>query len=189
MSHRGGPDFAHLVDQLRRVQDGFAGADLPSEVAAEMLGRLSAVADTLAAHQVDPFDAPAGARLDLPGRGHPFLPPHVIDEWTDTRVQAHVTFTRYHLGGNGAAMGGAHAVLFNEILGRLSAGGGRPLSRTAYIHVNYRSVTPIGRRLNLDASVDRVEGRKRFVSGRLLDGIVTVADAEGLFVELLAGQP
>jgi hypothetical protein len=86
-------------------------------------------------------------------------------------------------------MGGAHAVLFNEILGRLSAGGGRPLSRTAYIHVNYRSVTPIGRRLELDATLDRVEGRKRFVSGRLLSGTVTVADAEGLFVELLAGQP
>jgi hypothetical protein len=189
MSQRGGQDFAYLVDQFRRVQDGFVGAVLPTEVAAEVVGQLSVIADTLAAHQVDPLDAPSGARLDLPGRGHPFLPPHVVDEWTDTHVRAHITFARFHLGGNGAAMGGAHAVLFNEILGRLSAGGGRPLSRTAYLHVNYRSVTPIGRRLELDATLDRVDGRKRFVSGRLLDGTVTVADAEGLFVELLAGQP
>jgi acyl-coenzyme A thioesterase PaaI-like protein len=113
----------------------------------------------------------------------------VIDEWTDTHVRAHVTFSRFHLGGNGAASGGAHAVLFNEILGRLSAGGGRPLSRTAYIHVDYRNVTPTSRRLELDATLDRVDGRKRFVSGRLRDGATTVADAEGLFVELLPGQP
>jgi acyl-coenzyme A thioesterase PaaI-like protein len=104
-------------------------------------------------------------------------------------VRAHATFNRFHLGGNGAASGGAHAVLFNEILGRLSAGGGRPLSRTAYIHVDYRSATPTGRRLELDATLDRVDGRKRFVSGRLRDGATTVADAEGLFVELLPGQP
>jgi hypothetical protein len=189
MSQRGGQGFADLVDQFRRLQDGFVGAGLPAEVASDVLNRLRGVADTLSAHQVDPVDAPSGARLDLPGRGHPFLPPHVVDEWTDAHVRAHVTFARFHLGGNGAAMGGAHSVLFNEILGRLSAGGGRTLSRTAYIHVNYRSVTPIGRRLELDATLDRVEGRKRFVSGRLLSGTVTVADAEGLFVELLAGQP
>ncbi|MBB2773153.1 UNVERIFIED_ORG: hypothetical protein GGE11_004087 [Mycolicibacterium obuense] len=189
MPQRGGPHFADLVEQLRRVQDGFVGARLPSKTGAVVLEQLSDIADTLAAHQVAPLDAPAGARLDLPGRGHPFLPPHVVDEWTETRVRAHVTFARYHLGGNGAATGGAHAVLFNEILGRLSAGGGRPLSRTAYVHVNYRSVTPIGRRLEIEATLDRIDGRKRFVSGRLLDGTVTVADAEGLFVELLPGQP
>ncbi|MBB5160612.1 hypothetical protein [Mycobacterium sp. AZCC_0083] len=50
-------------------------------------------------------------------------------------------------------------------------------------------MTPIGRRLELDATLDRVEGRKRFVSGRLRDGTATVADAEGLFVELFPGQP
>jgi hypothetical protein len=50
-------------------------------------------------------------------------------------------------------------------------------------------VTPTGRRLELDATLDRVQGRKRFVSGRLRDGTTAVADAEGLFVELLPGQP
>jgi acyl-coenzyme A thioesterase PaaI-like protein len=189
MGLRGGPHFAGLVHQVRRLQDGFTGANLPLDVAKDALDRLTVIADTMAAHQVDPLEAPAGARLDLPGRGHPFLPPHVIEEWTDARVRAQVTFTRLHLGGNGAASGGAHAVLFNEILGRLSAGGGRPLSRTAYIHVNYRSVTPIGRQLTVDATLDRVDGRKRYVTGRLCSGTDVVADAEGLFVELLPGQP
>ena len=41
----------------------------------------------------------------------------------------------------------------------------------------------------MDATVDRVGGRKRWASVRLFDGELTVADAEGLFVELLPGQP
>lgn len=188
-AQRGGPHFAELIEQIRRVQDEVVAAHVPVAAAAQIVGQLSEIADTLAAHGVTALDAPAGARLDLPGRGHPFLPAAVVDSWTDTEVRAHVTFTRYFLGGNGAATGGAHAVLFNEILGRLSAGGGRPMSRTAYIHVNYRRVTPVGRRLELEARIDRIEGRKRFASGRLLDGAVTVADAHGLFIQLLPGQP
>jgi hypothetical protein len=153
-SDRGGPHFADLIDQIRRVQDGVVAARLPADAAAQLVAQLAEVADVLAAHEVAALEAPAGARLDLPGRGHPFVPPHVVDKRTGSEVRAHVTFTRYFLGGNGAATGGAHAVLFNEILGRLSIGSGRPLSRTA----NYRHIT-IGRRLDIEAALDRIEGR------------------------------
>jgi predicted thioesterase len=63
------------------------------------------------------------------------------------------------------------------------------VARTAYLKVNYRAITPIGRELLVDATVDRVEGRKRWASARLFDGETPIADAEGLFVELLPGQP
>jgi hypothetical protein len=33
--------------------------------------------------------------------------------------------------------------------------------------------------------LDRIEGRKRFIAGRLLNDGVVVADAEGLFIETL----
>ena len=36
--------------------------------------------------------------------------------------------------------------------------------------------------------VDRIEGRKRFVSGELRHGDTVCAQAEGLWVELLPGQ-
>lgn len=157
-------------------------AQLPADVAARIAGELSEIADTLSAHRGAPTDAAAGARADLPGRGHPFLPPHVIDTWTGTEVRAHITYSDYFVGANGVAAG-AHSVVFSDILGRLSAGGGRPISRAAYLHVNFRSATPIGRRLDVEATLDRIEGRKRFISGRLLDGDVVVADAEGLFIE------
>lgn len=109
----------------------------------------------------------------------------MIDVWTDTEVRGHVTFNEYFAGAN-STTAGAIGVVFSDLLGRLSIGGGRAVSRAAYVHVNFRSVTPVGRRLEVEAAIDRIEGRKRFISGRLSDGDTVVADAEGLFVELAA---
>jgi acyl-CoA thioesterase FadM len=66
---------------------------------------------------------------------------------------------------------------------------GGPRQRTAYLHVNYRQIVPINQELQVDAWVDRVEGRKIFVSGRLSDGDTVLTDAEALFVLLKPGQP
>jgi acyl-CoA thioesterase FadM len=66
---------------------------------------------------------------------------------------------------------------------------GGPRQRTAYLHVNYRQIVPINQELQVDARVDRVEGRKIFVSGRLSDGDTVLTDAEALFVLLKPGQP
>ena len=55
------------------------------------------------------------------------------------------------------------------VLGRLAGAGGRPRSRTAYLHVNYRSVTPLDRELQVQAAVDRVEGRKIWITAALRD--------------------
>ncbi len=63
------------------------------------------------------------------------------------------------------------------------------LQRTAYLHVNYRQIVPIEKELQVDARVDRAEGRKIFVTGRLLDGETVLCDAEALFVKLNPGQP
>jgi predicted thioesterase len=54
---------------------------------------------------------------------------------------------------------------------------------------DYRNITPIGPELRVEAHVDRVEGRKRFLTGTTYhDGTLTAA-AEGLFVELRPGRP
>ena len=64
-----------------------------------------------------------------------------------------------------------------------------PYQRTAFLHVNYRQIVPVEKDLQVDAGIDRVEGRKIFVAGRLLDGEDVLAEAEALFVRLLPGQP
>ncbi|EUA34683.1 hypothetical protein I552_5472 [Mycobacterium xenopi 3993] len=66
---------------------------------------------------------------------------------------------------------------------------GGPYQRTAYLHLDYRTVVPIEKMLQVDAGVDLVDGRKIFVSGSLRDGDTLLTEAQGLFVLLKPGQP
>jgi acyl-coenzyme A thioesterase PaaI-like protein len=99
-----------------------------------------------------------------------------------------VRFTPFYHGGGGAVHGGVIPMLFDQVLGRLTNLPGRPRTRTAYLHVNYRQVTPIGPELRVDGAIDREEGRKLHVSGRLRQGDQLLADVEGLFIVLRPGQ-
>ena len=57
-------------------------------------------------------------------------------------------------------------MLFDTVLGLTSSVlTGGPRQRTAYLHVNYRQIVPIEKKLQIEAGVDRVEGRKIFVRG------------------------
>jgi acyl-coenzyme A thioesterase PaaI-like protein len=185
----GGPAFPALVSGMRRLQDLVVGSNPPDEVVAAAADAIGRLVDLLEPWEVPEGRSPAGRREDLPGRGHPLLLPVVFDERTDDHLVGRVRFTRYHLGGNGAAHGGTVPLLFDEVLGRLSNSGGRPRARTAYLHVNYRAITPIGPELRVEARVEREEGRKRWVTGTLHHGDQLVADADGLFVVLRPGQP
>jgi acyl-coenzyme A thioesterase PaaI-like protein len=132
---------------------------------------------------------PAGRRIDLPGRGNPMLVPFIWDEITPEHSRGRATFRPFHLGGNSAAHGGTLPLLFDEVLGRAANTGFPHVARTAYLTVNYRQIAPLDVELQVDATVDRVEGRKRWASARLFHQEALIADAEGLFVELRPGQP
>jgi acyl-coenzyme A thioesterase PaaI-like protein len=185
---RGGESYAELIEAVRLLQDRLCAADVPETVMAQVASRLRDIAALLAEYEVPEAKAPIGLRFDLPGRGHPLLPPFVVTEWTDDLLRADVVFGRYYLGGNGAAHGGSIPLLFDEVLGILANTAG-PVARTAYLTTNYRHITRIGAPLRVEATVDKREGRKRYVAGRIYDGDVVVSDAEALFVELRPGQP
>lgn len=81
-------------------------------------------------------------------------------------------------------------LLFDHMFGMVSHAAGRPISRTAFLHVDYRKVTPIDAPLVVRGRVTGTEGRKAFVAAELLDGEHAVlAEANGLMVRLLPGQP
>jgi hypothetical protein len=187
---RGGAEFAALHTTQRLLQDRLAGAALPPELATEIDARLADICALLEAHQMPEPDRIDGWRPDLPGRGHPLLPPYLIDDETDTSLAGRVTFTRFYLGGNGAAHGGAHPLLFDDVFGRVMNHRQPGVSRTAYLKVNYRQVTPLNVELRWEVSRDRVEGRKRWGSGRLFSATgELLSDADALFLQLLPGQP
>ncbi len=116
-------------------------------------------------------------------------PPELIVEVLDNeRFEGTTLIGDYFLGVNGAAHGGIIAYIFDDILGRLSAGLDRAPSRTAYLKTDFRAITPVNERLRVHAWVEQIEGRKRFLRGEILHGDVVCAEADALFVELLPGQ-
>jgi acyl-coenzyme A thioesterase PaaI-like protein len=181
--------FVDLIATLRRLQDLSAGSR-PTVAAARQAARLAAAAaDRLSAYQVGEPDQIAGKQPHIPGRAQCMIPAVHYEQAEADAVRAHVTFSRFYLGGGGAVHGGALTLIFDKVLGRLAGAGGRPRSRTAYLHVNYRNIAPLDRELQLRASVDRIEGRKIWTSAALHDGATLLSDAESLFVTLKPGQP
>lgn len=188
-TERGGAAYSRFVELFRTLQDKVVSSSPSEELWDDVSGLVEKAIDLLEPWAAPEWQRPAGMRVDLPGRGNPLLVPFVWEEESDSHIRGRVMFRPFHLGGNGAAHGGTLPLLFDEVLGRLANSTGRAIGRTAYLKVNFRKITPIGITLQVDATVDRVEGRKRWVSARLLDDGNLVADAEGLFVELLPGQP
>lgn len=186
---RGGADYGRFVEAVRELQDHARAADAPDEVITEAANLVEMASQLLAPYDTDEWSSPSGRRMDLPNRGNVLQVPADLHVTDDGRVTGVAQFRRYYLGRNSAAHGGAVALLFDSMLGftafRLS--GGRA-QRTAFLHVDYRQVVPVGKQLQVEAGIDATEGRKIFVSGRILDGSDLLAEGHALFVKLKPGQ-
>lgn len=186
---QGGRDYGRFVEAVRTLQDHTRAADAPDAVVTRAADMIEAVNDLLAPYEADEWTTPSGRRMDLPNRGNIMQVPADLTAVED-EVDGVVRFRRYHLGRNGAVHGGAVAQMWDSVLGFAAFRLTRSLKqRTAYLHVNYRNIVPIEKDLQVDARVDRCEGRKVFVTGRLFDGDALLCDAEALFVKLNPGQP
>ncbi len=191
---KGGPDYGRFIDAVRKLQDHARAVDAPDEVITEAADLLEKVSALLSPFDTDEWESPSGRRMDLPMRGNILTVPMKVRngplKGTDGRIHGWARFARFHLGRNGAVHGGALGMLFDTVLGLTSSVlTGGPYQRTAYLKINYRHVVPIEKELQFDAGVDRVDGRKIFVSGRLRDGDTLLTEADALFVRLKPGQP
>jgi acyl-coenzyme A thioesterase PaaI-like protein len=170
--------------------DHAKAADAPDEVITEAAGLIEKVSALLAPYDADEWNSPSGRRMDLPNRGNVSSVPVHLEVTADNRIVGTALFRRFHLGRNGAVHGGALSLMFDSLLGFTAAKLTHSrFQRTAYLHVNYRKIAPIDKELQVEAGIDRIEGRKIFVTGRLCDGPDTLTEAEALFVRLKPGQP
>jgi acyl-coenzyme A thioesterase PaaI-like protein len=186
----GGPDYGRFVEAVRTLQDHARAADAPDDVITQAADLIEAASQLLAPYDADEWSSPSGRRMDLPNRGSVLGIPGDYHKTDDGRVAGTVCFRRFHLGRNGAAHGGCIAQLFDSLLGYTAFRLTQSLyQRTAFLHVDYRKIVPIETELQVDAWVDRVENRKMFISGRVLDGDTVLAEANALFVKLNPGQP
>lgn len=187
---KGGPDYGRFVDAVRRLQDHARAVDAPDEVITEAADQLEKLSALLSPYDADEWESPSGRRMDLFVRGNILTIPMSVRKAEDGRIQGWARFARFHLGRNGAVHGGALGMLFDTVLGLTSSViTGGPRQRTAYLKINYRHIVPIEKELQIDAGIDRVDGRKIFVSGRLTDGDTVLTEADALFVRLKPGQP
>jgi acyl-coenzyme A thioesterase PaaI-like protein len=184
----GGPDYGRLAENLRHLLDVVSGSRPPDDLVTRVADQLAEISAELEPFMVPEAEQVAGNRLDLVGRGQVLTPPVIWDELDGDHALGRTTLGRRFLGGRDAAHGGAIPLLFDEVLG-VVANIGRSFTRTAYLNVNFRAITPIDEPLRFEATVDRGEGRKWFINGRLLWNDTVCADAEGLFIELRPGQP
>ncbi|WP_026303397.1 PaaI family thioesterase [Jongsikchunia kroppenstedtii] len=186
---RGGVHYPEFIAQTRLAMDRVKAASPTDEQALAAIEKLKELNDILADAEVDEWSVPSWLRHDLPARGNITLPPYQVTGFSNTDgVRADLTFPRYTLGGNGAAHGGQIALVFDDLLGMTAALSTGQVTRTAYITINYRSVTPILKPLKVATSIDRIEGRKAFVRATMHDGETLCCEADGLFIALRPGQ-
>jgi len=181
--------YGELLGSVRQFLDHFAAARPDSDVINRLTRELRSWSSELARHSVGERDQFFARRFDLPDHGQCLSPRFSASEMTRDQIVGITHFGRFHLGGNGAVHGGVIPLLFDEVLGWLATSGGRPPCRTAYLHVDYRAIAPVGRDLQVRGEFTSEVGRKRLLHGTLMDGDTLCAEVEGLFVELKPGQP
>jgi len=185
-----GPGFGRFLTAMRRAQDLAVSADPDSGTWEQAADRAEELVKLL-----DPFEAaegvgPANRVPSLPGSGSLLMPPYRVTKFEADGVELTVQFSRYHVGGNYAVHGGVLPLMFDSMFGMVIHASGRPISRTGFLHVDYRAVTPIDAPLTMRGWVRDVEGRKAFVNAELRDADEKLlAEANGLMIRLLPGQP
>ncbi len=184
-----GPGFGRFVAAMRRLQDLAVSADPGDDVWDNAADRAEALVELLDPFRADQGVAPAGRTPDLPGMGSLLMPPWTLTKYSPDGCEMAGYFTRFHVGGNMAVHGGVLPLLFDHMFGMVAHAAGRPISRTAFLHVDYRKITQIDTPLLVRGRVTRIEGRKAFVSAELIDADEAVlAEGNGLMVRLLPGQ-
>lgn len=185
-----GPGFEPFVTGMRRLQDLAVSAAPDGDTWVEAAERVAELIALLEPSMADEGAGPAGRMPSMPGAGNLLMPPFRVTRMAPDGVELTVRFSRFHVGGNYAVHGGVLPLLFDSVFGMVIHAGGRPISRTGFLHVDYRKVTPIDTKLTARGWIREVDGRKAFVNAELRDPDgALLAEANGLMIRLLPGQP
>ena len=171
--------------------------DAGEEVLAEASAQVRAVVTRLGREPTSTFhDAFTRGAIDditryadramMVGLSNPMSPPMTMVDDGEA-VTAQVTFGAPFEGAPGCVHGGLLAAAFDQTFGFLVVCR-KVGSMTATLNVRYRRPTPILQPLRIEARVDRIEGKKRWVSAKMYapgrDGDELTAEADGLFIGL-----
>ncbi len=185
-----------LASAMRLVIERLVTSDAPEDELARAADALERYGERLTQHpRRNKYEGwaetgPAGntaAFFDqspIIGLANPLAPPIELRAVGDgQRVEGRVRFGSAYEGPPGCVHGGWVAAAFDEVLGYANSLSGIP-GMTARLTINYRKPTPLLTELRFEAHLDKVEGRKKFVTGQVYAGDKLTAEAEGLFVSV-----
>jgi len=115
------------------------------------------------------------------GMRNPIAVPLEITHDPAGRATSEFHLNALYEGPPGMVHGGVVALIMDQIFGEAAAAGGSP-GMTGTLTIRYTRPTRLGD-CSAEAWVDRVEGLKTFVKGKMLDAKArTTAEAEGVFI-------
>lgn len=124
------------------------------------------------------------------GEGNPIAPPMLVQVLDDGRVEARCTLNAVYEGAFTLVHGGVSAMLLDQMFGYAAAASGQA-GFTAQLDVTYRAPVPLHVPLLFTAETEPRDGRKVWVTGRIVredDPETTLVEARSLLVAPNPGQ-
>jgi acyl-coenzyme A thioesterase PaaI-like protein len=179
-----------LADVLRELVHLCVTTDAPAEELARATEAAEAVRARLGQHpghtfaeavRRPGFDLPAFQdRLTIIGPANPISPPVRFAKEGELSVGT-VSFGPAFEGTPGFVHGGILAACFDQLFGHVEVSRGNH-ALTGTLTVHYKAPTPIRTPLRYEGRLDRADGKRSYLTGRIVaEGQVT-AEAEGVFI-------
>ena len=184
------PAKHEAADLVRRILEELPRSDADEETLRSLLEPLRTAADALsrAGAQSRGADGAMGGMADfvyvspIVGFSNPIAPPFRFEIDETARVaRGRGAFGRVHEGGPGIVHGGLLAAAVDELLGMATILSGEP-GMTGRLTMRYHHPTPILEELEMTARLDRVEGRRLFLSCDVHAGDLRTASADAVFI-------
>ncbi|WP_017587280.1 PaaI family thioesterase [Nocardiopsis ganjiahuensis] len=186
-----------LVSRVHDLVDAVANTEVDTDTLAEtaatveeLTGRLNVARrqiGTMVRRELGDGTTLVGTITNIvEGETNPAAPQLFLDR-TDEGLRAEVTLNTVYQGPPGLVHGGWIAAMLDQAVGSVSAVETSP-GLTANLEINYRRPTPLFTPLEITSWVERVEGRKVFVAGRIRAHGKVTAEATGLMIQVEAAE-
>ncbi|BAX90368.1 PaaI family thioesterase [Mycobacterium shigaense] len=184
-----GSVFGPLAESIRRLVDISIRTEADPMTIAAVKDKIdSATAELKVSARSEPFgvqDLPDGRTIAwgnaVVGLRNPVAPPLVLHHDPDGLVWSEFELGAPYEGPPHHVHGGVSALILDHVLGATAHQPGRP-AYTGTLTLRYRRPTALGRRLRVEARVERTEGVKTFSVGHLADDDGKTVEAEGVFI-------
>jgi hypothetical protein len=183
-----------LTNALRTVIEKVNNVEVPidkiNEIAA-MLEELSDNLDTFPARAERTGFSETASEVDhytyiahgpLIGKLNPLAPPLNL-KVEGNKVFGSVNFGSAYEGPPGHVHGGYIAAMFDDLLGCAQSLSDK-IGVTGTISIRFCAPTPLNTDLRLEGALDRIEGRKIYVTGKMYAGDLLTAEATGICITL-----